>query len=69
MDPPYVYNVHKDDYEGFASAINAALETPIERTILERMRLPVIEERLDAILKVDWEEEMKRLLEEARTST
>lgn len=69
MDPPYVYNVHKDDYEGFAAAIKAALETPIERTVLERMRLEAIEERLGVILGVDWEGEMERVLEEARVSS
>lgn len=67
MDPPYVYNVHKDDYEGFAAAIQAALKTPIERTILERMRLEAIEERLKGMLEVDWKAkmEMERLVEEA----
>lgn len=63
MDPPYVYNVHKDDYAGFAAAIQAALKTPIERTILERMRLPAIGERLEGILKVDWKAEMEREME------
>lgn len=66
MDPPYVYNVHKDDYAGFAAAIQAALKTPIERTILERMRLPAIEERLDAILEVDWKAEMEKEREKER---
>lgn len=69
MDPPYVYNVHKDDYAGFAAAIKAALETPIERKILERMKLDAIEERLQAILKVDWRAKMEKVLEEARASS
>lgn len=69
MDPPYVYNVHKDDYAGFAAAIKSTLETPIERTILERMKLDAIEERLEMILKVDWRAEMEKVLEEARASS
>jgi hypothetical protein len=31
LDPPYVYNVHKDDYKGFVDAINDALSHPIDR--------------------------------------
>lgn len=30
MDPPYVYNVFRDDKAGFIDAIRSALKTPIE---------------------------------------
>jgi len=33
-NPPYVYNVHKDDKEGFINAIRSALENPIDRLVL-----------------------------------
>lgn len=33
LDPPYVYNVFKNDTEGFLGAIKAALENPIERFV------------------------------------
>lgn len=31
MNPPYVYNVFKDDLDGFMEAIEAAVTTPIDR--------------------------------------
>lgn len=33
LDPPYVYNVHKDDEQGLIDAINAAYENPIDRFV------------------------------------
>lgn len=30
MDPPYVYNVFRDDKTGFVDAIRSALRTPIQ---------------------------------------
>ncbi|CAK5274620.1 unnamed protein product [Mycena citricolor] len=72
-DPPYVYNVFRDDQEGFKKAIKDALSTPIERQvwsrsvirgldcarsfILERMKMGAIEERLGSILSHDWRSE------------
>jgi hypothetical protein len=31
LDPPYVYNVFKDDLDGFVEAIDIAILNPIER--------------------------------------
>lgn len=31
MDPPYVYNVFKDDLVGFVEAIEDAIANPIDR--------------------------------------
>jgi hypothetical protein len=31
LDPPFVYNVFKDDYEGFLEAIDNAVLNPIDR--------------------------------------
>jgi len=33
-DPPYVYNVHKDDRGAFIAAIKNALENPIQRCVM-----------------------------------
>jgi hypothetical protein len=31
LDPPFVYNVFKDDLDGFVDAISDAMLNPIER--------------------------------------
>jgi hypothetical protein len=31
LDPPFVYNVFKDDFDGFVAAINNATSHPIDR--------------------------------------
>jgi hypothetical protein len=33
LDPPYVYNVFKDDLDGFIEAIEAARTNPIDRSV------------------------------------
>lgn len=33
LDPPYVYNVFKDDLVGFVEAIEDAIANPIERSV------------------------------------
>ncbi|KAF8311214.1 hypothetical protein DL93DRAFT_2061318 [Clavulina sp. PMI_390] len=66
LDPPYVYNVFKDDEEGFLKAIEAALSTPIESYILPRMTMAAVEGRLSAILEADWKKEAELVLEERR---
>lgn len=33
LDPPYVYNVFKDDLDGFIKAIEAARANPIDRSV------------------------------------
>lgn len=57
LDPPYVYNVYKDDKEGFVDAIQDALDDPIGRYIEPRMELKAVQDRLADILERDWEEE------------
>ena len=39
-DPPYVYNVHKDDEKAFIAAIKNALEHPIDRYANVLFQLP-----------------------------
>jgi len=57
LDPPYVYNVFRDDVDGFVRAIKNAISHPIESYILEQMRMSSVEERLAAILEHDWQSE------------
>lgn len=66
MDPPYVYNVFKDDNEGFARAVEQALANPIDKYVLPRMTMGAVEERLAGILEHDWKKEAETLLEERR---
>ncbi|KAI0036919.1 hypothetical protein K488DRAFT_75693 [Vararia minispora EC-137] len=54
LDPPYVYNVFRDDREGFLNAIRAALENPIDSFIPEHMRMRAVEARLKDILEKDY---------------
>lgn len=61
-DPPYVYNVFKDDEEGFVKAIKDALATPIDRYILPRMTMKAVEQRLHAFLQHDWYTEAEEML-------
>ncbi|EIM87562.1 uncharacterized protein STEHIDRAFT_96739 [Stereum hirsutum FP-91666 SS1] len=61
LDPPYVYNVQKDDEQGLIDAINAAYENPIDSFVLDRMRIPSIAERLEELLGRDWEELAKNV--------
>ncbi|KAF7302255.1 hypothetical protein MIND_00792500 [Mycena indigotica] len=64
LDPPYVYNVFKNDMQSFIKAIQSALSNPIESFILERMRMRAVEDRLGRILETDWQYEAENLLEE-----
>lgn len=64
LDPPYVYNVFKDDTEGFVAAVEQALANPIDGYILPRMKREAVEERLAAVLEHDWKKEAEALLEE-----
>ncbi|KAJ7125776.1 hypothetical protein C8R43DRAFT_1212095 [Mycena crocata] len=63
LDPPYVYNVRKDDREGFVNAIQQALNNPIESYVPEWMRMSSVEKRLADIVDHDWEAEAKTLAE------
>ena len=33
LDPPYVYHVFKDDFEGLVDAVRSAVANPIERYV------------------------------------
>lgn len=66
MDPPYVYNVFKDDAEGFVKAVEQAIANPIKKYILPRMTQKAVEERLSGILEHDWRKEAEEILEERK---
>jgi len=57
LEPPYVYNVFRDDLDGFVQAIKNAISHPIESYILEPMRMSSVEKRFAAILEHDWQSE------------
>jgi hypothetical protein len=40
-DPPYVYNVHKDDQKAFIAAVRNALENPIDRYVYLQSLVPL----------------------------
>jgi len=61
-DPPYVYNVFKDDADGFVKAIKNAKANPIDRYVLEDMSMSAVKARLQAILETDWKSEAAELL-------
>ncbi|KAF7360324.1 hypothetical protein MVEN_00761900 [Mycena venus] len=61
LDPPYVYHVYKGDRDGFVKAIEDAVAHPIERFVLDHMRMEAVEQRLRNILNADWEIEFLAL--------
>ncbi|KAJ6470986.1 hypothetical protein C8R45DRAFT_1218205 [Mycena sanguinolenta] len=68
LDPPYVYNVFKDDKEGFVDAVVRATSTPIESFVLPAMRMSAVEARMAAILETDWRAEAAELLADRKAS-
>ncbi|KAJ7203018.1 hypothetical protein GGX14DRAFT_461959 [Mycena pura] len=68
LDPPYVYNVFKNDKEGFVNAVVQATSTPIESFILPAMRMSAVEARLAVILETDWRAEAAELLADRKSS-
>ncbi|TFK63467.1 hypothetical protein BDN72DRAFT_320900 [Pluteus cervinus] len=68
LDPPYVYNVKKNDVEGFWKAIRMALDTPIERYIVPEMTMGSLKYRLGNIIERDWRGMALGLLEERKAS-
>lgn len=62
LDPPFVYNVYRDDFEGFMTAIKNAMSHPIDRYVLDRMRMSSVKARLQTILEKDWKSEAAELL-------
>ncbi|KAJ7432305.1 hypothetical protein B0H11DRAFT_1940785 [Mycena galericulata] len=63
LSPPYVYNVFRNDREGFLQAIRDAKAHPLESLVLDRMKIESVEYRLGAILEHDWKGEAAALLE------
>jgi len=57
LGPPYVYNVFKGDTDGLVQAMKDAISHPIDRYVLDRMRISSVEKRLAAILEKDWQSE------------
>jgi len=68
LDPPFVYNVFKDDFDGFVAAINNATSHPIDRYVLDRMRASSVTARLRAILETDWKSEAAKLLSQRKAA-
>jgi len=68
LDPPYVYNVFKGDLEGFVDAITDAIANPIDRYVLERMRMSAVTARLRAILERDLKSDAAELLAQRRAA-
>lgn len=66
LDPPYVYNVFKNDKEGFIAAIKAAQSHPIDRHILPRMTMRAVEKRLSDMIENDWRAEAEVILEDRK---
>ncbi|CAA7262774.1 unnamed protein product [Cyclocybe aegerita] len=63
-DPPYVYHVHKGDYEGFIKAVKAASITEIPSFIPPHMTEFVVRERVRNLIETDWKALAAELLEE-----
>ncbi|KAJ6561709.1 hypothetical protein B0H19DRAFT_1142381 [Mycena capillaripes] len=68
LDPPYVYNVFRNDKDGFVNAVVEAASHPIESFVLGDMRMSAVEERLAAIVDTDWKAEAAKLLAERKAS-
>ncbi|KAF8306960.1 hypothetical protein DL93DRAFT_2088335 [Clavulina sp. PMI_390] len=64
LNPPYVYNVYKDDEAGFLSALSQAMERPIGRYIPPGRSLVEVAGRLQTALQRDWRQEAEDLLGE-----
>ncbi|KAJ7100403.1 hypothetical protein C8R44DRAFT_716506 [Mycena epipterygia] len=63
LGPPHVYNVFKDDADGLARALRAALDAPLlDRYILPRMELAAVQARVGAVLETDWRGAAEALL-------
>ncbi|VDB91883.1 unnamed protein product [Peniophora sp. CBMAI 1063] len=67
--PPYVYNVKRGDRHALIAAIQAALDHPIERYILEMTKQSAVVERLDAILSQDRLGMARELLQQREEGT
>ena len=58
-----MYNVHRGDLNGFVSAVQGALNHPIDSYVLERMRVEEVEKRMQEFVEGNWKAQAKALLE------
>lgn len=55
VDPPYVYNVHRSDKQGFLNAVKEAIENPFEgQFIPEHMKENEMRKRVRVLVESDW---------------
>ncbi|KAJ7594912.1 hypothetical protein C8J56DRAFT_927958 [Mycena floridula] len=66
--PPYVYNVKREDVQGFWDAVQAALDNPIDRYIVPSMTMDALKSRVADIVERDWKSKAQALLLERQTS-
>ncbi|KAJ7576978.1 hypothetical protein C8J56DRAFT_870189 [Mycena floridula] len=60
--PPYVYHVKFGDVDGLWSAINEAMNNPIDRYILPTMTMDALRPRVGEIIERDWRGKAEALL-------
>ncbi|KAJ7576979.1 hypothetical protein C8J56DRAFT_376899 [Mycena floridula] len=61
--PPYVYHVKSGDIPGLWSAINEAMNNPIDRYILPAMTMDALKARVGEIIERDWRAKGNTLLD------
>lgn len=64
LNPPYVYQVQKGDQEGLESALNKAINNPVERYIPENMKWDYVFKRHEELLSNDWRAECNKYVDE-----
>ncbi|KAJ7134387.1 hypothetical protein C8R44DRAFT_609886, partial [Mycena epipterygia] len=68
LNPPYVYNVFANDYEGFEKAIADAMTHPPPSYTPEHMMEAAVEKRVAAILNRDWKMEAQAVIERKKAA-
>ncbi|KAL7423893.1 hypothetical protein Q5752_001478 [Cryptotrichosporon argae] len=68
LEPPYVYHVHAHDLAALASAVRAALDSPIESYIPDYMQFDHVTGRMADLLTTDWRAKAAIILEDRRAS-
>jgi hypothetical protein len=61
---PYVYNVHAHDLEGLKTAIETALNHPIDSFIPEYMQFDFVVRKMGEVIEMDWKAKAEALLAE-----
>ncbi|KAF8966123.1 hypothetical protein BDZ97DRAFT_1917812 [Flammula alnicola] len=64
FEPPFIYNVHAKDWDGFIEAIKTASRTEIPSFIPNHMTERAVQERLRRLMETDWKSKAAILLEE-----